>query len=479
MINGLRKTASSVSLPKQNNHMKLFLLLCCLLALQSGSRAQNNNRDSAMIAKMVSDILVNGTAYDNLRELCKTIGPRLTASPGMYAAEKWGAARLTGMKADKVWQQQCTVPHWVRGTKEVLMVAKGGNPPANRSFNILSLGNSQGTGPRGVTAPVMEVGTFAELESKKEQVKGKIVFYNFRWRQDYTETFNAYRDAGPYRGNGPSAAAKLGALGVIVRSLSSAPDNHPHTGATRYNDSFPKIAAVAIGPQDADRLSGLLKKGNYEFLLRNTCTMLPDTIAHNIIGEIKGSEFPEEIITLGGHLDSWDPAEGAHDDGAGIVQSMEIIRLFKAIGYQPKRTIRVVLFANEENGLRGGAKYADEAKAKNEKHIMALETDAGGFTPRGFSGTMNNAQLQKFQSWLPLLTPYGIHKMGSGGGGADIGPLNRQLGTPVIGLSPDSQRYFDVHHSATDVFENVNKRELHLGAGVIAALVYLVDQYGL
>jgi hypothetical protein len=197
-----------------------------------------------------------------------------------------------------------------------------------------------------------------------------------------------------------------------------------------------------------------------------------------VIGELTGSEFPDEIITVGGHLDSWDNCEGAHDDGAGSVQTIEILRAFRAIGYKPKRTIRFVLFANEENGLRGGNKYADEAKAKNEKHILAMESDAGGFTPRalGFSGS--EEQFKKVAAWKDLVAPYGCDIV-KGGGGADIGPLNRALGTPTSSLNPDSQRYFDIHHARSDVFEAVNKRELELGAINMAALIYLVDKYGL
>jgi hypothetical protein len=202
-------------------------------------------------------------------------------------------------------------------------------------------------------------------------------------------------------------------------------------------------------------------------------------MGHNIIGELKGTDFPEEIITVGGHLDSWDNCEGAHDDGAGCVQTIEILRAFKAIGYKPKRTIRFVLFANEENGLRGGNKYAEEAKAKGEKHIFALESDAGGFTPRAFGFTMSDAKFEKVSSWRSLIAPYGCSEFVKGGGGADIGPLNRTFQTPVAGLQPDSQRYFDYHHARNDTFEAVNKRELELGAVNMAALILLVDKYGL
>lgn len=232
-----------------------------------------------------------------------------------------------------------------------------------------------------VKADVLVVNSFDELESKKDQVKGKIVFYNYKFNDTYVQTFLAYRDAGQYRGQGPSRAAKYGAKAVIVRSMSHGADNNPHTGATRYDSAYEKIPAVAIGLRDADWLSEQAAKGTVKVSLKTNGHFLADTIGHNVIGELKGSEFPGEIIVVGGHLDSWDNCEGAHDDGAGCVQTMEILRAFKAIGYTPKRTIRFVLFANEENGLRGGNKYAEEAKAKGEKHIFAIESDAGGFTP--------------------------------------------------------------------------------------------------
>ncbi|MFM2326031.1 MAG: hypothetical protein RIR31_233, partial [Bacteroidota bacterium] len=261
-------------------------------------------------------------------------------------------------------------------------------------------------------------------------------------------------------------------------------DDNPHTGALRYNDSFPKIPAVAISTKDADNLSEDLS-GNYKednFFIRTNCVMLPDTIGHNVIGEIKGSEFPNEIITIGGHLDSWDPAEGASDDGTGMVQSIEILRVFKVIGYKPKRTIRIVLFANEENGTRGGLKYAEEAKVKNEKYIMAMESDGGAEYPRGFGCGMTKAQFEKVLLWKKYFEPYDADKLlfnEGGAGGADIAPLQTNFKTAQFGLITTGQRYFNLHHSALDVFENVNAQELNLGAAVMAAMVYLVDKYGL
>jgi hypothetical protein len=430
---------------------------------------------------MADYILTNGKAYDDLRTLTKTVGARLSGSASMYKAEAWGLKTMQGAGADNAWLQQCMVPHWVRGGKDQAIAgyAAKGSKSANKtkSLDVLALGNSMGS-YKPLKREVIEIKNFAELEAKSGLVKDKIVFYNYPFNNTFVSTFLAYRDAGIYRSQGPSRAAKYGAAAVIVRSMSNSTDNNPHTGSTTYNDSFAKIPAVAVGLQDADWLSNALKEQPVSVTLHTHGKFLPDTIGHNVIGELKGTEFPNEYITIGGHLDSWDPGEGAHDDGAGCVQTIEVLRALKALGYQPKRTIRFVLFANEENGVRGGNKYAEEAKAKGEKHIFALESDAGGFTPRGFGISGNDEQFAKASSWKTLLSPYGACEMARGGGGTDIGPLARTQGTPLAGLSPDPQRYFDVHHARNDVFENVNKRELLLGAVNMAALVYLVDKYG-
>ena len=445
--------------------------------------------DSVLIKRISDDILTNGKAYENLHYLTKQIGGRLAGSPGMVKAEKWGLKTMQASGADKAWMQECMVPHWVRGGKDyakaTFIPAKptrnsGTYPaPVSRDLDVLALGNSIGTGKNSINEEVMVVNSFDELEKRKDEVKGRIVFYNYKFNDTYVNTFLSYRDAGQYRGQGPSRAAKYGAKAVIVRSMSHAADNNPHTGATRYDSAYEKIPAAAIGLLDADWLAEQLKSNNVKVTLKTNGYFLPDTIGHNIIGELRGSEFPDEIITIGGHLDSWDVCEGAHDDGAGVVQTMEILRAFKSIGYKPKRTIRFVLFMNEENGGRGGAKYAEEAKAKNEKHIFALESDAGGFTPRGLGLSGTEEQYQKFLKWKDLIAPYGCSEFVRGGGGSDIGPLNKIFNTPTGSLNPDTQRYFDIHHARSDVFENVNKRELELGAVNMAALIYLVDKYGL
>ena len=454
-------------------HGKFFTIILSLVSM-SGFGQQE---DSVMIRKIADEIFKNSKAYENLRILCKTVGGRIAGSPQMYKAEAWGQKALQNSGADKVWLQQCKVPRWIRGGKDEAYAL---NNSKKQSLDILALGNSIGTGSKGITAPVIMIHSFDELEQYRQELKGKIVFYNYKFNPVFVKTFTSYADAVKYRGDGPVRAGKYGALAVLVRSMTHAADNNPHTGSTVYNDSFPKIPAAAVGLKDADLLAELISKNKtVQLFIKTNASLLNDTVGHNVIGEITGSEFPEQIITVGGHLDSWDPAEGAHDDGAGCVHSIEVLRVFKAIGYKPKRTIRVVLFANEENGLRGGTKYAEEAKAKNEKHFFALESDAGGFTPRGFGFNLPAIQLEKLRQWIPLFTPYGVYEFNSGGGGADIGPLNKVFGIPIAGLQPDSQRYFDIHHARTDVFEAVNKRELELGAINMAALIYMVDKYGL
>ena len=436
--------------------------------------------DSLFIRKMSDDIMGNGKAYENLRQLTKQIGGRLAGSPQMTKAENWGAEILKTLGADRVYMQECKVPAWNRGGADKASVIKIGDKKEKRALDILALGNSLGSGKNGVTAEVLALASFAELEERSEEVKGKIVFFNYGFNPTNIQPFRSYGDAGIYRRIGAGRAAKYGAVAILIRSLTEATDNNPHTGVMAYNDSFPKIPAAALGLKDADYLWTTCKRNTtVKVSLVTNGSFLPEAIGHNVVAELKGTQFPNEVITVGGHLDSWDVNEGAHDDGAGIVQTMEVMRALKAMNYTPKRTLRFVLFANEENGGAGGDAYATAAAASNEKHIFALESDAGGFTPRGFGFTTSPDKLNKIMEWKSLFLPYGVYDFRQGGGGSDIGPLNRKLGTSLAGLSPDGQRYFDVHHARNDVFENVNKRELHLGAVNMAALIYLVDKYGL
>ena len=456
---------------------KKFFFLALFAVLFPGFVSAQSD-DSINIRKISNEILANATAYENLRFLCKQVGPRLSGSPQAQKAVEATFKMLMDAGADTVYLQPCMVPHWVRGEKEKGVIRLSNGTKFN--LRLCALGNSEGTGKKGITASVIEIKNFKELDQLgTDGIKGKIVFFNFPMNPTYVRSFMAYGESGAYRTRGPARAAKYGAVGVMVRSLASNLDDFPHTGTTLYNDSFPKIPAVAISTNDAEWLSKELKNNSVtSAYIKTTCTMLPDVPSFNVVGEIRGSEFPNEIITVGGHLDSWDLAEGAQDDGAGCVQSIEVLRAFKAVGIKPKRTIRAVMFMNEENGGRGAEKYLELAKAKNEKHIFALESDAGGFTPRGFGLDMSDEKRTKVMSWKNLFYNYGVYELTAGGGGSDIGPL-KQIGTALAGLSPDSQRYFDLHHAATDTFEAVSKRELHLGAVNMAALIYLVDKYGL
>lgn len=457
--------------------MKLIYAL--IVAIVSVSCA--NAQDSAMIRKIYDEELVNGQCYQNLHYLCKNIGQRISGSPSAQKAVEWGKKLMESYGFDHVFLQQIMVPHWVRGAKEQGEIIAGGEriPVA-----IAALGMSVGTPAGGITAGVIEVQSLKQLDTLgTAAIKGKIVFFNRPFDQRFIQTLRAYGTAGDQRNAGPAAAAKYGAAGVIVRSLTGSLDNYPHTGATRYDEGGLKIPAAAISTMAANQLSSLLKQngGNIKFYLKQNCRMLPDTISYNVVAELTGTENPNKFITVGGHLDSWDLAEGAHDDGTGVMQSVEVLRILKTMGYRPKNTIRAVFFMNEENGDRGGIKYAELAEQNKEVHLAAIETDLGGFTPRGFGfDGLAAATLKKIrESWGEALAPYGSGEFLAGGGGSDIGPLKEKTpGVVLIGYLPDSQRYFDVHHSPNDVFENVNKRELELGAASMAALIYLIDQHG-
>ncbi len=435
--------------------------------------------DAEMIRKVYDEVLQNGQAYEQLRFLTKQIGPRLTGSPQAAAAIDWSKEVMEDLGFDNVFLQEMMVPHWKRGEKEIARIVNS-EKHGTVELDVTALGNSIGTSPKGVLTNVVEVKDFLELlKLGEEQVKGKIVFFNRRMDPKSVNTFAAYGMAGDQRRSGPSEAAKFGAVAVIVRSLTQVIDDNPHTGGTRYEDENTQIPAVAISTEDAEFLSSLLKEEpDLTFYLRSNAMMDKEKISHNVVGEIKGSQYPNEYIAIGGHLDSWDLAEGAHDDGAGCVQSIEVLRALKAIGYKPKRTLRAVMFMNEENGLRGGRKYAELAETNKEKHTAAMESDRGGFTPKGFTLDMDEQKIQRIHGWKDLFKPYEIFVFEAGGGGADIGPLKSQ-NVPLIGFKPDDQRYFKYHHTAIDTFDKVDERELHMGAATMAALVYLIDKYGL
>jgi hypothetical protein len=461
--------------------MKLKPILSAVL-LCTASLFANAQTDSLTLRKIYDEALVNGKAYESLHYLCKNIGQRISGSENAQKAVEYGKKLMESYGFDKVYLQPVMVPHWVRGEKEQGFIING---KTRTPVALVALGMSVGTPKEGITGEVIELHSLKELETLgADKIKGKIVFFNRPFDERFIEAGSAYGTAGDQRNLGSGAASKYGAVAVIVRSLTSALDNYPHTGATNYGTGTP-IPAAALSTIAANKLSETIKAANgkpVQFFLKDNCQTLPDAPSFNVVGELTGTENPNQFITVGGHLDSWDLAEGAHDDGTGVMQSAEVLRIFKAMGYRPKHTIRAVFFMNEENGDRGGLKYAELAAQNKEEHIAAIETDEGGFTPRGFSfqGASPEFLKQINANWRSLFAPYEADMLVAGGSGSDIGPLkSTQPSAVLIGFRPDSQRYFDIHHTPNDVFENVNKRELELGAASIASLVYLIDQHGL
>jgi len=450
---------------------------CAAALFHPAVAAGNPADDEQMLRAIYSAALTTSPAYEHLRELTTKYPGRLSGSKNLEGAVLWGQAVLQATGATRTELQPVMVPHWERGAPEsVRYFTRQFVSPA--PLSAVALGGSVPTPAGGLTAPVVELQSLDAL--KTTDVKGRIVFFNRPMNPLHVVPGRAYGEAADQRSKGPAEAVKYGAVGVLVRSLTHARDDLPHTGNTSYPAEGPRIPAAALSPVAADNLSAALKLDPALTVeMKINSRWLADAPSHNVIGELKGSASPEKIIVIGGHLDSWDIAPGAHDDGTGIVQSIEVLRLLQAVGYQPRHTIRVVLFTNEENGLRGGAAYSTLARERNEIHVLAIETDTGGFQPRGFNlgNPAGDAHLKAVR-WLKLFEPYGIHYFQQGTGGADVGPLLAH-GTTVAGLQPDSQRYFDIHHTVEDSFDKVNRRELELGAAAMAALVYLVDQYGL
>ncbi len=437
----------------------------------------NYKADSVMFRALANEILLHGKCYSYLDYLSNKIGGRLTGSPQAAAAVEYTYQVMESLGADTVFKQECMVPHWVRGAKETAKILT--TQSGEYSVNICALGRSVATPEGGLTAPIIEIDSLAQLKKLgRSGIAGKIVFFNGAFDETEIMTFGAYGKAVAQRWAGPSMASKYGAVGTVVRSMTNALDDYPHTGAMQYNDSFPKIPCCAISTVGAELLhKQLTVDKNTKFHFEMSCATLPDEKSYNVVAELKGTEHPDQYVTIGGHLDSWELGQGAHDDGAGIVHTLEVLRTFKALGIKPKRTIRFVMFMNEENGTRGAMKYAELAALHHENHIAAIESDAGGFSPRGFGVGGNDTQRKKIRGWKDLFLPYGIYDFTGGEGGTDIEPLQKS-GTVMIGLMPDSQRYFDYHHTAADTFDKVNKRELELGAAGVAMMAYMLATYG-
>jgi len=456
---------------------RILFLLCFVGTIQ----AQNEDNDAIFVRSIYDHILTEGSCYSWLHTLTKDIGPRFAGTEGAANAVIFTDSIFTSLGVDKVFKQDVRVPNWKRGDAELAHILM---PDGQKiDLNTVALGGSVSTGSSGLSGNVIEVFSLDTLEQMgPDLLKDKIVFFNRPMDPTYIRTFYAYGSAVDQRVFGASRAAKQGAKAAIVRSMTTLQDDTPHTGTMYYEPDVPKkIPSFAISTNDANQLSKLLKETDLKIYMKNNSVMLDSLDSYNVIAEIKGSEFPDEIILIGGHLDSWDIGEGAHDDGSGCMQSIQVAETLISLDYKPKRTLRFVMFMNEEFGLTGGRAYAKISNEKEEYHLASLESDSGGFTPRGFSCEATDSMFTQLyrglNAFLPVLETYDLY-LKKGGSGADIGPLKSQNGL-LIGLRPDSQRYFDYHHTKNDVFEAVNERELKLGAAAMTSLVYLIDQHGL
>jgi Zn-dependent M28 family amino/carboxypeptidase len=424
--------------------------------------------EEEIAGRIVGSALVESRAYAKLSYLTDRIGHRLSGSVGLEQAVAWTAEAMRADGIEKVWTEKVMVPQWVRGHESVRVVA-----PIERTMQLLALGGSVGTPEGGVEAEVFEVWDLDAVEAAGEALRGKIVLYNRPMRAGGGP--DGYGSVAQLRARGASAAARYGAVAMLIRSLGTADYRLPHTGALRYADDVEKIPAAAIAVEDAALLSRLIQAGDpVRVHLELGSKTLADVESANVIGEIRGREKPDEIVLIGAHLDSWDVGDGAHDDGGGCAIVMESLRLIQKLGVKPRRTIRGVLFTNEENGLRGGKDYA--ARHGDETHVAAIETDSGAFRPLGFGVTAGEGGVEMVRGIARHLSILGADTITAGGGGADISPL-RKLGVPVMGLRVDGERYFDYHHTAADTLDKVDRADLDRGVAAMALMAYMLADH--
>jgi hypothetical protein len=458
----------------------LLALALVLFSFRSGTAGL---QDGGRIYKETVDRLREaGLAGERGFELLKritSVGPRLTGSPEAAAAVDLTLRLMKDLGFAGVHTEPVEVGHWVRGDAERAEIVASGARAAV-PLAVSALGGSVGTPEGGLAAPVVEVQSLDELGRMGPGLKGRIVFFNRPMDRRLTDAFSAYGGVADQRVNGASAAARHGAVGVLVRSLTFREDENPHTGLMQYDPHAPRIPAAAISTRDAGVLSALLgKEKSVSVSLRMNCRNMGLVASANVVGELTGSEFPGEVILLAGHIDSWDLATGAHDDGAGCAAALEALRLIKDLGLRPRRTIRAVLFMDEEFGGTGGRAYVRAPERKGERHLVAAESDRGGFAPVGLAiGGRGSRVLEKITSYADLFRPLGVSFIVPGGGGVDVGPLIEQGAEPAA-VMLNAQAYFDVHHSALDVVSSVHPRELELQAVILAALAYILAQEGI
>ena len=407
-----------------------------------------------------------GGAWRRLAFLCDRIGPRLSGSPGLERAVRWAEEEFRSDGLDAVWTEKVMVPRWERGREEARLVA-----PVEQALAATALGGSDPTLADGITAGVIEVASFEDLRRAGEKVRGRIVLYNKPMRRGGGKE-HGYGAVVDLRSQGAVEAAKLGAVATLIRSLGTADYRLPHTGAMSYQDGVPRIPSAALASEDADLIHRLIAAGEtVRVRLVLGCRNLPEAESANVVADLKGRERPDEIVVIGGHLDSWDLGTGAIDDGVGVAIVMETMHMLKSLGRRPRRTIRAVLFTNEENGLRGGSAYAGEHRSEIDRHIAAIEADSGGARPLGFGAQVGSGGLTTLTDIASRLARIGVHTVRGGGGGADISPLT-DLGVPSLGLRQESRDYFDYHHTAADTLDKVSPEDLALNVAALAVMAY-------
>jgi carboxypeptidase Q len=411
--------------------------------------------------RLIDESLSTRLAWERLAELGDTFGHRLSGSDALEAAIRWAAEEMKRDGLENVRLEPVKVPHWVRGAESLEIMA-----PRRHSVAMLGLGNSVGTPPAGVEADLLIVRNFAELQGAASRVKGRIVLYNV--------PFTTYGETVTYRADGPSRAAALGAVAALVRSVGPPGLRTPHTGALRYSEAAPKIPAAAISTEDADRLQRMVNRGTpVRLLLKMEARFLPDADSFNVVGEIRGSERPHEVVVVGGHFDSWDVGTGSTDDGGGCVATWEALRLMKKLGLRPRRTVRVVLWTNEENGLRGAQAYRDRYKDELAHHVVMLESDGGVFKAIGFGFSGSETARAQVTEIAQLLTGIGAHRIGPSGGGADIEPSVQAANIPAMSLEVEGN-YFLIHHTQADTVDKIEPADMSRAAAAIAVMAYVI-----
>lgn len=430
------------------------------LAAQDGTAWLDAYREPA--DRILASARADRAAWNRLAELTDSFGPRLSGTPQLEAAIRWAAAEMKKDGFENVRLEKVMVPTWVRGRESAEIVE-----PIPSALAMLGLGNSVGTPPGGITGEILVVKSAEDLDARAAAAKGKIVVFNV--------PFAGYAATVRYRSSGASQAAKHGAVAMLLRSVGLPGLRTPHTGALRYDEGTPSIPAAAISGEDADRLQRMVDRGQAVTVrLTMEARFLPDSESANLIVEIPGREKPEEIVVMGGHIDSWDVGTGAVDDGGGCVAAWEALKTLKKLGLKPRRTIRVVFWTNEENGLRGGLAYRDQHKAELANHVLALESDGGVFRPRGFGFTGNDKARATVTEIARLLQPIGAERIAPSGGGADIGPAVREGNIPAMSLEVDGAKYFLYHHTAADTPDKIDPEEIALSAASLAIMSYVV-----